>query len=140
MARMLLTLSLMCVFTLSIAGCTTATVRVRQPDGTYRTTEELVWTHEVDGRSYRTFVCQDDYMVATDMSGVTYEWPKGKGRLEDDWTTTFEGEGLRCEARKRTLTVNGRQYGEFNKGDQVRITPEGRVLVNGVEQPAVEGG
>jgi len=139
MTRTFLPLSLAVVVAVTTAGCTTATVRVRQPDGTYRMTEELVWTHEVDGRSYRTFECQDDYMVATDMSGVTYEWPQGKGRLEDDWTTTFEGEGLRCEARKRTLTVNGRQYGEFNKGDHVRITPEGRVVVNGVEQAAVEG-
>ena len=36
--------------------------------------------------------------------------------------------------RQRPLTINGRQYGEFDKGDRARITPDARVLVNGVEQ------
>jgi hypothetical protein len=133
MSRSLMMFSLALVPALSAAGCTVATVRVRQDDGTYRTTQELVWTHELDWRSYRTFTCQDDYMVATQMWDVTYEWPKGKGRLEEDGTTTFEGDGIEAETRKRMLTVNGRQYGEFAKGDRVRITPDGAVLVNGEE-------
>ncbi|MFG0252122.1 MAG: hypothetical protein ACF8NJ_04530, partial [Phycisphaerales bacterium JB038] len=87
-----------------------------------------------DGSSYRSFVCQDHYMVATDMWGVTYEWPKGKGRIQDDWSTAFEGEGIYCEARQRTLKLNGKRYGEFAQGDRIRITPDARVLVNGVEQ------
>ena len=73
-------------------------------------------------------------MVATDMWDVTYEWPKGKGYLADTETTTFTGDGIRCEVRKRTLTLNGQPYGEFAKGDRIRITPDARVLVNGVEQ------
>jgi hypothetical protein len=136
MARRLMTLSLTLAFALSTAGCTIATVRVRQDDGTYRTTRELVWWPP---DSFRSFTCKDDYMVATDVSDVTYEWPTGKGHLEDFETITFEGDGIRCEVRKRTLTINGRRYGEFQKGDHVRITPDGRVLVNGVEQPAAEG-
>ncbi len=134
MRRTPMRLSLALAFAVCVAGCTTATVRVRQPDGTYKTTKELVWTHEVDGSSYSSFECQEDYMVATDMWDVTYEWPKGTGRLTDDLSTVFEGKGIHCEARKRSLTLNGKHYGEFAKGDRVRITPDARVLVNGVEQ------
>ena len=78
-------------------------------------------------------------MVATSMSDVTYEWPTGKGHLPDTETITFKGDGMRCEVRKRTLTINDQRYGEFERGDRVRITPDARVLVNGVEQPVAEG-
>jgi hypothetical protein len=135
MVRTLMTLSLTFVFGLSTAGCATATVRVRQDDGTYRTSQKLVWW---SSDSYRSFTCKDDYMVATMMSDVTYEWPTGKGHFPDNETMTFEGDGMRCEVRQRTLTINDRRYREFEKGDRVRITPDARVLVNGVEQPAAD--
>jgi hypothetical protein len=135
MARTLMTLSLTFVLALSTAGCAVATVGVRQDDGTYRTTKELVWW---SSDSYRSFTCEDDYMVATTMSDVTYEWPTGKGRFPDWETITFNGDAMRCEVRERTLTINGRRYGEFEKGDRVRITPDARVLVNGVERPVAE--
>jgi hypothetical protein len=73
-------------------------------------------------------------MVATKMSEVTYEWPTGKGHFSDWETIAFKGDGISCEVRMRTLTVNGRHYGEFEPGDRVRLTPDGRVLVNGAEQ------
>ena len=135
MARKLMTLSLTFVLALSTAGCAVATVRVRQDDGTYRTTQKLVWW---SSDSYSSFTCEEDYMVATRMSDVTYEWPTGKGHFPDTETIIFEGDRMRCEVQKRTLTINGRRYGEFDSGDRVRITPDARVLVNGVDQPVAE--
>jgi hypothetical protein len=119
----------------SIAGCATATVSVRQPDGTYRTTNELVWWSPDDVRS---FECQDDYMVATEMWDVTYELPKGTGHFPNLETMTFEGQGIDCEVQlsDRTLTLNGEHYGPFDPGDRVRITPDAQVLTNGFDTPA----
>ena len=131
MARTLMMLSLAFVVAWFAAGCTTATVSVRQPDGTYRTSKELIWWTP---DSYRSFECQEDYMVATSMWGVTYEWPKGKGHLVNLESTSFTGDGIECQTHQRMLTLNGQEYGEFEEGDRIRITPDARVLVNGVER------
>ncbi len=132
MVRKLMLFSLVTLFGWTAVGCAVATVRVRQKDGTYKTSKRIVWYSPDD---YREFECQEDYMVASEMAGVTYEWPKGRGRLEDVETTTFEGQNLKCKVHKRTLTVNGRSYGKFKEGDRVRITGDASVFVNDVERP-----
>jgi hypothetical protein len=136
MAEKIARWSLVLALVMSVVGCTPATTRVRQDDGTYKTRQTLIrWSPE----SYRSFTCQEDYMVATTLFEVTYEWPRGQGRLEDIQTVTFKNQAIDCTVRGRVMSVNGQPFAEFEAGDHVRLTPDGRVLVDGVERsPAGE--
>lgn len=136
MTRKIILLSLMCAFAFVIVGCVVATVTVRQDDGTHKTSREIIWW---SSDSWRSFECQKDYMVASDFQGVTYEWPTGKGHMPDLQTITFEGEGIECVVKNRTMILNDNKYGAFKEGDKVRITPDAKVLVNDVEHPPADG-
>lgn len=48
----------------------------------------------------------------------------------------FEGNNVDCSVVERRLIINGRLFGEFEEGDRVRITGDGKVFVNDVEQKA----
>jgi len=126
------------VIALVSAGCTTCTTSVRQPDGTYKTTRHMIWRPSPD--EYRSFEADEDYMIQTTWHGVTYEWPKGKNELTSLTEMVFHGESVECHVTKRSLTVNGKSYGEMKKGARVRLTGEGEVYVDGVKRPPIVEG
>ncbi|MCK4871280.1 MAG: hypothetical protein KAS72_01000 [Phycisphaerales bacterium] len=136
MTKKQITLAVMLAITLVCTGCTVSTVRVRQDDGTYRTTRELTWLNWCS--AHRSFTCTEDDMVATTVLDVKYSWPKGEGSFTGCETIEFRGNGVRCTLRGRELTVNGIVYEGFEPGDHVRITSDGRVFVNDAEQLAKE--
>ena len=75
-APLTVTLTLL-VLVVLLAGCTTAKSTVRQKDGTYRTTQHLIFKPSMS--DFLEFRCIEDYDTATTLHGVTYEWPKGSG-------------------------------------------------------------
>jgi hypothetical protein len=117
---------------LLMAGCAQVTSRVRQKDGTYRTSKHLVLRSDLPDR---TFSSEEDYMVATEFHNVTYAWPQGKGSLSENFDEiSFQGRQIKCSVIGRELTVNGLRFRGFEKGDRVRITSDGKVFVNDIER------
>ena len=113
------------------AGCAQSKVSVKQNDGTYRTSTHLIFQPDFADRSFSS---SKDYMLSTKFSDVTYVWPEGKGNFSRNFNEiTFKGKNISCSVTKRRLTINGRRVGEFNEGDSVRITGNGKVFVNDVE-------
>lgn len=120
------------VLSLLLAGCAQVTTRIRQEDGTYRTSKRLVFRSDLPSRS---FTSEGDDRVATEFHDVTYSFPKGKGSFSKDFDKIdFEGSQIKCRIVGRELTVNDVRFAGFEKGDLVRITSDGSVLVNGVER------
>jgi hypothetical protein len=120
------------IFCLLTAGCAKSTFRVRQNDGTYRTSTHLIFQPDFADRSFSS---SSDYMISTGFDDVTYIWPKGKGNFSKNSNEiTFEGKNISCSVVERRLTINGRRIGEFDEGDRVRITGDGKVFVNDVER------
>jgi hypothetical protein len=117
------------------AGCAHSTVYVKQKDGTVDKSTEVLWWPSASRDT--TFSTDEDYVVATRLGGVTYEWPKGAVSLEGMNQIRFEGDAIRCQIDQRRLSVDGRSFGDFQKGDRVRITPDGRVFVNETERPPI---
>jgi hypothetical protein len=73
-------------------------------------------------------------MLSTEFNDVTYIWPEGKGNFSRELKgISFEGKNISCSIVDRSLTVNGRRIAEFEQGDQVRITGDGRIFINGAE-------
>ncbi len=112
-----------------------ATTRVRQDDGTYKISRGMVVMPSLNDPL--SFVCKKDYDVVTIMCGVEYAWPKGRGSIVDHEKIIFAGKDLRCEVNKRTLTANGKVFGDFIAGDTVRVSFDGRVFVNDLERSQV---
>jgi hypothetical protein len=113
------------------ASCAKSTVRVRQNDGTYRTSTHLILQPDFADRSFSS---SSDYTLSTAFHNVTYVWPQGKGNFSRNFNEiTFKGKNVSCSIIKRRLTINGRRAGQFDEGDRVRITGDGKVFVNGVE-------
>ena len=74
-----------------------------------------------------------NYVVATAFHGVTYAWPQGKGSYSPNFEEiTFQGQQLDCLLVGRELSVNGSRFTGFEEGDRVRITGDGKVLVNDI--------
>ncbi len=120
------------MLSLFLAGCAQVTTRIRQEDGTYRTSKRLVFRSDLPSRS---FTSEGDDRVATEFHSVTYLFPKGKGSFSKNFDKIdFEGHQIKCSIVGRELTVNDSRFGEFEKGDRVRITSDSRVLVNDVER------
>ena len=116
---------------LLIAGCAQSTTRVRQDDGTYRTSKRLVFRSDLPSRSFSS---EGDDMVATEFHDVTYAFPQGKGSfLKNLDEISFQGRQVKCSIVGRELTVNELRFREFEKGDRVRISSDGKVFVNDVE-------
>lgn len=120
-------------------GCAKSTVRVRKEDGSYQTKEYLVFWPGIP--DYRSFNSDEDYMVATEIQGVTYAWPQGKGKMSDNFNQVdFKGLKIGCLVVGRRLEIDGRRFAEFEEGDQVRITGGGEVFVNdSPRQPLSDG-
>ena len=119
------------IFIVLAAGCSQNTVRERQDDGTYRTSTHLIFYPDFADRSFKSSV---DYMISTEFDGVTYIWPAGKGEFSKiSNEITFEGKNINCNVVERRLTINGSRIFEFEEGDRVRITGNGKVFVNDVE-------
>ena len=113
------------------AGCAKSTVRVRQNDGTYRTSTHLIFQPDFADRSFNS---SGDYMLSTEFNDVTYIWPEGKGNFSKNFNEiSFEGKSIKCSVIKRRLTINGRPAVQFDEGDRVRITGDGKVFVNDVD-------
>jgi hypothetical protein len=117
---------------LLIAGCAQSTTSVRQDDGTYRTYKRLVFRSDMPSRSFSS---EGDDMVATEFHDVTYAFPQGKGSFSKNLDKIdFEGRQVKCSIVGRELMVNKLRFKEFEKGDLVRITSDGRIFVNDVER------
>ena len=113
------------------AGCANSTVSTKQNDGTYRATTHLIFQPDFADRSFSS---SKDYMISTKFNDVTYVWPGGKGNYSRNFNEiTFKGKNISCSVVERRITINGRRIGEFEEGDSVRITGEGKVFVNDVE-------
>ena len=122
---------------LLIGGCAQVTTRVRQEDGTYRTSKRLIFRSDLPSRSFRS---EGDDMVATKLHNVTYTFPQGNGSFSKNFDEiSFQGRQVKCGIIGRELTVNELQFGEFEKGDHVRITSDGRVFVNDSERKPLAG-
>jgi hypothetical protein len=116
---------------LLIAGCAQSTTRVRQDDGTYRTSKRLVFRSDLPSRSFSS---EGDDMVVTEFHDVTYAFPQGKGSFSKNVDEiSFQGRQVKCSIVGRELTVNESRFREFEKGDLVRISSDGKVFVNDVE-------
>jgi hypothetical protein len=117
---------------LLIAGCAQSTTSVRQDDGTYRTYKRLVFRSDMPSRSFSS---EGDDMVATEFHDVTYAFPQGKGSFSKNLDKIdFEGRQVKCSIVGRELMINELRFKEFEKGDLVRITSDGRIFVNDVER------
>ena len=117
---------------LFVAGCAVVTSSVRQDDGTYRKSKRLIFRSDLPSRSFSS---EGDGMVATEFHNVTYTFPQGKGSfLKNLDEISFQGRQVKCSIVGRELTVNESGFGDFKKGDLVRITDEGKVFVNDVER------
>ena len=115
-----------------MAGCAQVTTHVRQEDGTYRTSKRLVFRSDLPGRSFRS---EGDDMVATEFHHVTYAFPQGKGSFSKNFDEiSFQGRQVKCSIVGRKLTVNELRFREFEKGDRIRITSDGKVFVNDIER------
>jgi hypothetical protein len=122
---------------LLIAGCAQVTTRVRQDDGTYRTSKRLVFRSDLPSRSFSS---EGDDMVATEFHDVTYAFPQGKGSFSKNLDKIdFEGRQVKCSIVGRELMINELRFKEFEKGDLVRITSDGRVFANDVERKPLGG-
>ena len=114
------------------AGCAKSTVRAKQNDGTYRATTHMIFQPDF---ADRTFSSSKDYMLSTEFNDVTYIWPAGKGSFSKKSNEiTFKGNNISCSVVERRLTINGDRIAEFEQGDRVRITGDGKVFVNDVER------
>ena len=119
------------MFCLLAAGCAQSTVRVEQNDSKYRASTLLVFRPDFADRSFSS---SRDYMISTKFNDVTYVWPAGKGNYSKNFNEiTFKGKNISCSVVERRITINGRRIGEFEEGDNVRITGDGKVFVNNVE-------
>ena len=117
---------------LLMAGCAQVTTRVRQNDGTYREYKRLVFRSDLPSRSFSS---EGDDMVVTEFHDVTYAFPQGKGSFSKDLDEiSFQGRQVKCSIVGRELTVNELRFKEFEKGDLVRITSDGKVFVNDIER------
>jgi hypothetical protein len=113
------------------AGCAQSTTSVSRNGTTKRTTMRLIFQPDFADRSFSS---GEDYSLSTQFNDVTYIWPEGKGNFSKEANAiSFEGKNINCTVVNRQLTINGRQVGEFKKGDSVRITADGEVFVNGVK-------
>ncbi len=122
---------------LLIAGCAQVTTHVRQDDGTYREYKRLVFRSDLPGRSFSS---KGDDMVATEFHNVTYTFPQGKGSFSKNFDgISFQGSKVKCSIVGRELRINDLRFGEFEKGDHVRITSDGRVFVNDIERKPLGG-
>jgi hypothetical protein len=120
------------MFCLLAAGCAQSTDSVGQNDSAYRASTQLIF---YPGFADRSFKSSEDYTISTTFDGVTYIWPEGKGNFSKDTNEiTFEGKNINCNVAKRRLTINGSRIIEFEEGDKVRITGDGKVFVNDVER------
>jgi len=116
---------------LMAAGCAQSKVSTKQNDGTYRATTHLIFQPDFADRSFSS---STDYMVSTGFNDVTYVWPKGKGSFSRKFNEiSFEGKSIKCTVVEQCLTINGRTVSEFEQGDRVRITGNGKIFVNDVE-------
>lgn len=126
-----MSIMLFLMFGLLAAGCAQSTAGARQDNETRHVSTHLVFYPDFADRSFKS---SEDYMISTGFDGVTYIWPKGKGSFSKDTNEiTFEGDNISCSIVERRLTINGNQIAEFEEGDRVRITGEGKVFVNDVE-------
>lgn len=122
---------------LLIVGCAQVTTRVRQEDGTYRTSKRMIFRSDLPSRSFSS---KGNGMVATVFHNVTYTFPKGEGSFSKDFEEiTFQGGKVKCSIVGRELTVNESRFNEFEKGDHVRITSDAKVFVNDSEQKSLAG-
>lgn len=113
------------------AGCANSTDQTKQNNVTYRATTHLVFQ---PGFTDRSFSSSRDYMISTKLNDVTYVWPEGKGNYSKNFNEiTFKGNNISCSVIERRITINGHRIGEFEEGDNVRITGVGKVFVNDVE-------
>ena len=113
------------------AGCAQSTISVRQNDSITRTTTHLIFQPDFADRSFSS---STDYMFSTEFNDVTYIWPQGKGNfLRKSNEINFEGKSINCSVVERRLSINGSRIAEFDEGDRVRITGDGKVFVNDVE-------
>jgi hypothetical protein len=119
------------IFCLLAVGCAKSTVRVRQNDGMYSTSTHLIFQPDFADRSFSS---SSDYMISTEFGNVTYIWPEGRGNFSKNSNEiTFNGKNISCIVVECRLTINGSRIGEFDEGDRVRITGDGKVFVNDVE-------
>lgn len=120
------------MFCLLAAGCAKSTDRVGQNDSTYHASTQLIFYPDFADRSFKS---NEDYTISTTFDGVTYIWPEGKGNFSKDSNEiTFKGKNINCNVVERRLTINGSRIIEFEEGDHVRITDDGKVFVNDVER------
>ena len=115
-----------------ITGCAQVTTHVRQEDGTYRTSKRLVFRSDLPGLSFSS---EGDDMIANEFHHVTYAFPQGKGSFSKNFDEiSFQGRQVKCSIVGRKLTVNELRFREFEKGDRIRITSDGKVFVNDIER------
>jgi hypothetical protein len=112
-------------------GCGQSTVNVKQDEETYSTSIHLIFQPDFADRSFSS---NKDYTLSTEFNDVTYIWPEGKGNFSRKSNgISFEGKNIKCSIIERQLTINEHQIGEFEQGDRVRITSDGKVFVNDIE-------
>jgi len=119
---------MLCLLT---GGCAQSTVHVKQDEDTYGTSMHMIFHPDYADRS---FSINRDFMLSTEFNDVTYIWPEGKGNFSRKLKRiSFEGKSINCNVVERRLTINGQLIAEFEQGDRVRITGDGKIFVNGAE-------
>ena len=70
--------------------------------------------------------------------GVAYELPaESEMVLIESGRVHFRNFAVDFQVTERDVHMNGVPYGRLRRGDQVRLTPIGRLYVNGVERRAM---
>ena len=77
--------------------------------------------------------------TSLDHEGVRYVFPIQTGivlTVTGDHATMLS-RGLELRVVGRRMTLNGSDYGEARPGEVVTVTPDGRLLVDGIERAVV---
>lgn len=78
--------------------------------------------------------CQSGSPRARDLlivDSVTYHLPPAERLVVGDTTLHWSAGGLSLDVRSRMVEFSGIDLGRLYPGDDVELTPEGRVFVNG---------
>ena len=67
--------------------------------------------------------------------GITFQVPtETSSSTEGTGGISYDGESVKAKTDGKTLTVDGKGYGDLKAGDVVNLREKGKVLVNGAER------
>ena len=81
-----------------------------------------------------------------EVEGVKFQMPPAENSSTKVVTTasggseiSYQSEFISVKLKEGKLTVDGKNYGDYQAGDEVDLREKGKVLVNGVERKELNG-